>query len=96
MLEEMIDRGPLLFFGVFAMDAGRWHVAPARQVFPVPGVKGRAAWAPEVPYRRGGAHAVFDEQFDGLQLLFPRVHLLLPNRDDSGQVFVSIPAVKSL
>lgn len=34
---------------------------------------------------------VLGEQFDGLQLLFPRVHLLPPNRDGLGQVFVSIP-----
>ena len=36
-------------------------------------------------------HVVLDEQFDGHQLLFSRVHLLPPNRDGLGQVFASIP-----
>lgn len=91
MLEEMIDRGPLLLFGVSAMGAGWWHVSSARQAFLVLRVRGREARMPELPYRRGGTHVVFDEQFDGFQLLFSRVHLLPPDRDDSGRVFVSIP-----
>ena len=65
MLEEMIDRGPLLIFGVSAMGAGRWHAASIRQVFFIPRAKGRAARIPELPYHRGGALVVLDEQFDG-------------------------------
>lgn len=64
MLEEMIDRGPLLIFGASAMGAGRWHAASIRQVS-VPRVNGRAARIPELPYHRGGALVVLDEQFDG-------------------------------
>lgn len=94
MLEEMIDRGPLLLFGVSAMGAGWWHVSSVRQAFLVLRVRGREARMPELPYRRGGTHVVFDEQFDGFQLLFSRVHLLPPNRDGLGQDFVRIPLLK--
>ena len=65
MLEEMIDRGPLLLFGASAMGAGRWHAASVRQVFLIPRVQGRAARIPELPYHRGRALVVLDEQFDG-------------------------------
>lgn len=47
MLEEMINRGPLLIFGMSAMGAGRWRVSFVRQVLPVPRAKGRAARIPE-------------------------------------------------
>ena len=46
----------------------------------MPRVKGRAARIPELPYHRGGALVVLDEQFDRFQLLFSRVHFLPPNR----------------
>ena len=52
------------------------------------GSRGTDTRAPLSPRR---ALVVLGEQFDGLQLLFPRVHLLPPNRDGLGQVFVSIP-----
>ena len=52
-------------FGASAMGTGRWHATSTRKVFFMPRVKGSAARVPELPYHRGGALVVLDEQFDG-------------------------------
>lgn len=61
VLEEMIDRGPPLLFGVSAMAVDRWYVASVREVFLVPCVKGRAARIPEFADDRCRAEVVSDE-----------------------------------